>query len=389
MPAPCPASEAAEMPAVGRLRAVPRVLVNLLQSTGSKGGIEIYARELYRSIGELVDRRDFDFVGFASTELMARDHSWFPGEVVNSGISGENRLSWAYGELIAVARAAKAQSADLIHGPAMLGPLFPSVPVVVSMHDLLYFSHPELMQTKLFTEPVKWMEKRAAAKASRLITISETSAAAIRTYLRFPEDRIDLIPLAGRKQAAAADSPIVRRSDLFLAVGQRSPYKNFETVVRAWGAMAPESRPQLVITGSVGDDPLIPLVSELHLAEWVHLKSWVSDDELHTLLATATALIDPTLAGGSSLPTLEAMQIGLPVVLADTPVLLEVGGDAADYYRAGDPADLARAVLSLGANRRRQADLTRRGHARVDSYTWDVVARATLESFAAALSDPR
>ena len=376
-------------PTLGRLRAVPRVLVNLLQSTGSKGGIEIYARELYRGMGALADRRGFEFVGLASTELMARDHSWFPGEVVNSGISGENRLSWAYGELIAVARAAKAQSADLIHGPAMLGPLFPSVPVVVSMHDLLYFSHPELMQTKVFTEPVKWMERRAAAKASRLITISETSAAAIRTYLRFPSDRLDLIPLAGRKQAGVSEPAVARRSDLFLAVGQRSPYKNFETVVRAWGAMTPESRPQLVITGSVGDDPLIPLVAELGLAESVHLRSWVPDDELHTLFATATALIDPTLAGGSSLPTLEAMQIGLPVVLADTPVLLEIGGDAADYYRAGDPADLARAVLELGANTDRQGELARRGHTRVDSYTWDVVARATLDSFEAALADPR
>lgn len=366
---------------------MPRVLVNLLQSTGSKGGIEVYARELYRSLAAL-GQGEFEFVGFASRELMARDHSWFPGEMVDSGISGENRLAWAYGELFSVARAARAQNADLIHGPAMLGPLRPSVPVVVSMHDLLYFSHPELMQTKLFTEPVKWMEKRAAAKASRLITISETSASAIRKYLRFPEDRLDVIPLAGRRQSVST-AGIARRNDLFLAIGQRSPYKNFETVVRAWGEMAPASRPRLVITGSVGDDPLIPLVAELGLADSVHLKSWVSDEELHELFATATALIDPTLAGGSSMPTLEAMQIGLPVILADTPVLSEVGGDAADYYAAGDAADLARAVLGLGADPARQAELTRRGHARVDSYTWEDVARETLVTFRKALADPR
>jgi glycosyltransferase involved in cell wall biosynthesis len=368
---------------------VPRVLVNLLQSTGSKGGIEIYARELYRSLGARVETDDFEFVGFASRELMSRDHSWFPGTMVDSGISGENRFTWAYGELLAVSRAARQHSADLIHGPAMLGPLFPPVPVVVSMHDLLYFSHPQLMQTKLFTEPVKWMEKRAAAKASRLITISEVSASAIRKYLKFPDDRLDVIPLAGRKQPADIGSAPARRSDLFLAIGQRSPYKNFETVVRAWAAIPPAARPQLVITGSVGDDPLVPLVQELGLGDSVSLRSWVPDDELHELLGTATALIDPTLAGGSSLPTLEAMQIGLPVVLADTPVLTEVGGDAADYYSAGDPGDLARAVVSLSSDPNRQSELAREGLARGAGYTWDVVARATLETFRKAIADPR
>ena len=368
---------------------MPRVLVNLLQSTGSKGGIEIYARELYRTIAALDGQGGFEFVGFASSELMGRDHSWFPGQMVDSGISGENRVSWALGELFAVARAAKVHSADLIHGPAMLGPLFPSVPVVVSMHDLLYFSHPELMQTKLFTGPVKWMEKRAAAKASRLITISETSASAIRKYLDYPEDRLDVIPLAGRKQSVSVSPGVTRRSDLFLAIGQRSPYKNFETVVRAWAAISPEQRPRLVVTGSVGDDPLIPLVAELGLEQSVDLKSWVSDEELHELFATATALIDPTLAGGSSLPTLEAMQIGLPTILADTPVLIEVGGDAADFYTAGDPDDLARAVLALAGSPARQAELADRGHARVDSYTWADVAEQTLATFRRALADPR
>lgn len=365
---------------------MPLVLVNLLQSTGTKGGIEVYARELYSALATTPS--EFEYVAYASKELAARDTSWFPGTVIDSGISGENRFTWAWGELFSVEKAAREAGADLIHGPAMLGPLKPTLPVVISMHDLLYFTHPHLMQTKIFTEPVKWMEKRAAAKAERLITISEVSAQAIRDHLQFPSDRIDLIPLAGRTNSLGGGAA-TRESDLFLAIGQRSPYKGFETVVRAWAEIPKASRPRLVITGSHGEDPLVPLVKELGLEDSITLKEWVSTEELTHLFDTATAIIDPTLAGGSSLPTLEAMNIGLPPVLADTPVLREVGADAAVFYSAQDPSDLARVVLELLDDPIQLAALSARGRERGKQFSWERVATETLTSFRRALAGTR
>ena len=75
----------------------PLVLVDMLSYTGTKGGMETYTRELYRELGA----RDtgLDFVALASKEGSRLDLSWFPGEVIRSRISGENRLIWAAGEL--------------------------------------------------------------------------------------------------------------------------------------------------------------------------------------------------------------------------------------------------------------------------------------------------
>jgi glycosyltransferase involved in cell wall biosynthesis len=363
---------------------MPLVFVSLLQSTGTKGGIEIYARELYAALGTL--ESEFTFVGYASTELAAKDTSWFPGEVINSGISGENRLTWALGELFSVNRAAARAGADMIHGPAMFGPARTRLPLVVSFHDLLYFSHPELMQSKLFTGPVKAMEKIAARNAERIITISENSRRAIEKYLKVSPADIDVIPLAGRATSAVANPSIPREDNLFLSIGQRSPYKNFETIVRAWALIPEAERPQLVITGSHGADPLVPLVAELALEPWVHLKEWVSIDELNHLFASATAIIDPTLAAGSSMPTLEAMNVGLPVLLADTAVFREVGADAANYFEAGNPASLAKAVVNLRDDPARLSELTRGGLQRSQGFSWNQVALQTLESFRLALS---
>ena len=356
-----------------------RILVNLLQSTGTKGGIEVYVRELYTQLGRM--EPEHEFVGYASTELATSGAPWFPGEVINSGISGENRFTWAFGELFRVSRAARRVRADLIHGPAMFAPLRSSIPVIVTFHDLLYFSHPELMQTRLFTRPVRWMERRAARTSSRVITISEYSASMIRRHFHYPADRIDVIPLAGRDNTLGRARFGPRADDLFLSIGQRSPYKDFETVVRAWALIPESTRPRLVITGSHGQDPLLPLVEQLGLGPWVQLKSWIDTEELVELFGTATALIDSTLATGFSMPTLEAMSVGLPVLLADTEVFREVGGDAAEYFGAGDPASLALAVQELSAQPARRIALAARGEARAANYSWERVARETLASF--------
>lgn len=366
---------------------MPLVVVNLLQSTGTKGGIEIYARELLTQLGRIGS--EFEYVGFASRELAAAGADWFPGELVDSEVSGENRVTWARGELFAVSAFADRRSAELIHGPAMFGPLRSRARVVISVHDVLYFTHPELMQTKLYTEPVKRMERAGVRNASRVITISEYSARGIERYLRVPRDRIDIIPLAGRDSVRVVTGTTPRRTDLFLAIGQRSPYKDFESVVRAWALIPEAERPQLVITGSHGADPLIPVVAELGLGAHVTLREWVSTGELAAYYAEATALIDSTIATGFSLPTVEAMGQGLPVVLAGSEVFREVGGDAAIYFTPGDPASLAAAIRRFRAEPELAGDLSRLGRGRWSDYSWADVARSTLDSYRAALSGPR
>ena len=143
------------------MKSRPLVLVDLLSYTGTKGGMETYTRELYRELGTM--DTGLEFVGLASKEGVREGTSWFPGEVIASRISGENRFVWAFGELVASSWTASRRGADLVHCPATLGPRTARCRPCVTIHDMLYWSHPELMSTPLYTGPVKWMEKRGAA----------------------------------------------------------------------------------------------------------------------------------------------------------------------------------------------------------------------------------
>lgn len=358
---------------------MPRVLVDLLSYTGTKGGMETYTRELYRELGRMSG--DYRYVGFISTEGALLDTSWFPGELIHSGISGEDRFRWAWGELTQVARAADRAAADLIHSPATLGPRRSVVPTVVTMHDMLYWSHPEYMSTPLYTAPVKWMERQAARNAARIITISPDSAAEIEKYLDVAADRLDVIPLAGTVPTGIDRARAGSEGPMILAMGNRRPHKNWGALIRASALLEWEDRPRIVITGGRGDDPLTAEVEAAGVADTVELRGWVDDDEMRRLYSTASALAIPSFAEGFSLPALEAMGAGIPVLLSDIGVHRYVGGDAARYFDPRDDAALARLLHEVTSSPATQREMARGGHTRAAEFTWANTAQRTRAVF--------
>jgi glycosyltransferase involved in cell wall biosynthesis len=362
---------------------MPRVLVDLLSYSGTKGGMEVYARELYRHLGDISP--GWEFIGYASREGYRLDRSWFPGEMIDSGISGENRFAWAYGELFAVSRQARRVNADLVHSPATLGPRKTAMPTVVTMHDMLYWSHPEFMSTPLYTEPVKWMERLVARNAARIITDSPGSASEIVKYLSVEPATIDVVPLAGGHPEGVNRSLANSEGALILAMGNRRPHKNWASLPRAIALLPADSRPRVVITGGRGDDPLEPLVKDLGVQDWVQLRGWVEDAEVAHLYSTATALAIPSLAEGFSLPALEAMSAGVPVLLSDIDVHRYVGGEAARYFAPRDDASLAAVIDTVIGDERLQHQMSQDGYIQEQKFTWERTARETLAVFESVL----
>jgi glycosyltransferase involved in cell wall biosynthesis len=366
----------------------PTVFVDLLSYTGTKGGMETYTRELYRELGT----RDtgMQFVGLASREGGRLDLSWFPGRVVRSRISGENRVVWAFGELVASAASAVRRRADVVHCPATLGPLWTPMPTVLTVHDMLYWSHPEFMVTPLYTRPVKWMERRAAANAARIITDSQVSADEIVRFLGFPAERLHVVPLAATSHRNC-DIPLRDRDNLIVASGHRRPYKNWDGLIRALALVDEAVRPRLVITGSTDgtSDPLLPVVAAEGLAPWVDVRGWVTEQELTDLYQRARAMVMPTFAEGFGLPVLEAMAAGLPVLASDIPVLREVGGDAAVWFDPHDGASIARAITLVVCD----PDLLQRnaeaGKTQAARFSWRRVGDETLAVLRSALEGQR
>jgi glycosyltransferase involved in cell wall biosynthesis len=326
------------------------------------------------------------FMALASSELAAGDTSWFPGDVIDSGISGENRVAWARGELFTVAGFARRHRAALIHCPANLGPLYSRIPVVLTIHDLLSFRHPEYVPGA-YSLILRTLIRLGACTARRILTVSTASRTDIRRYLRIKRTPIDVVALAGETLVKGAIPTTVRRANQLLAVGNRMPHKNFSTLLTALALLPEQTRPHLLITGSHGEDPLTPLVSELGLEKWVSLRGWLTPHELDALYAESTLFVFPTYFEGFGLPVLEAMAHGCPVLCSDIPVLHEVASDAAGYVDTHDAARLAESIGELLSSPDELARLAASGLARAAEFTWDRTAQQTLESFQRVLAE--
>jgi glycosyltransferase involved in cell wall biosynthesis len=73
--------------------------------------------------------------------------------------------------------------------------------------------------------------------------------------------------------------------------------------------------------------------------------SGCSDQELANHLASARALLFPSLAEGYGLPLVEAFARGVPVIVSDLPVFREIAGDMPTYLDPADEAGWEAAIL--------------------------------------------
>jgi len=355
-----------------------RVLVDLLSYTGSKGGTDVYIRNLYENIGKL--SHDFEFFGLASKDASLLDMSWFPGPVSYSRLGGNNKIAWAWGEIYSVTKFAKKIEPQLVHCPANFGPLWSRFNVVLTLHDALYWSKPQLAPSRLLLFGVRFMQRFASRISTAIITDSKSSSKDIEKHLGISRFKIHPIYLGADfktllNESSYAGSPYV------LTGGNRFRHKNWANLLKAWSLITPAQRPNLIITGGGARDPLVGLVKNLSLTDNVTLLNWVTESELETLYLNAEAVIMPSLHEGFSLSVLQAMIAKKPLIASNIPVHLELAENIAHFFDPNSPQSIANVVMDYRDNPKELNEKLKLGFEKSKDFSWENCATSTLAVF--------
>jgi glycosyltransferase involved in cell wall biosynthesis len=162
--------------------------------------------------------------------------------------------------------------------------------------------------------------------------------------------RLSSVPLrVAHLGADHVDTRPVRRSEeqYAIAFGHFSN-KNVELVLTAWSAlMAERTRPMPLRVVGVGDSERARLerrVGELGLTSVVTVCPWLAKETFREQFASSSLVVFPSDFEGFGLPAVEAMQLGIPVVVTPEPALLEVTAGHATVVEGDGPGALARAV---------------------------------------------
>jgi glycosyltransferase involved in cell wall biosynthesis len=284
--------------------------------------------------------------------------------------------------------------ADVVYAPAYSAPAFAPAPVVLTIHDVSFFAHPE------WFPPREGRRRRAtcriaAANAASVLTDSAFSRAEIVRWLGLAPSRVRAIPLgvsarvqplreSARDSArdTARDSVPSTAPPLVLCVGTLLNRRHLPELVHAFAPLGREdARARLVLVGGNRTWPrqdLRAVARDAGVGDAVTIRPWVSDAELAALYGAATAFAWLSTYEGFGLPPLEAMAAGVPVVAYDTPVAREVYQDAATLVPVGrvDAVTDALRALCLDATAREARRAA--GLVHVRRFDWADTARQTL-----------
>lgn len=298
----------------------------------------------------------------------------------------------------------RALGTDVYHGPAVFLPLVKlGYRTVVTIHDLVSFLFPETVPRK-YSLYMRLMTRLAARSADRIIAVSSATKADLRRVLHVPDDKVVVIheavgPEFREAPSAEAMESVMRRYGLrrpyCLFVGNLEPRKNLGRLIEAFARLRGRTgsgpgAPQLVLAGTRAwlHSGIFRAVERQGLGGEVVFPGYVPAADLPALYAAAACFVFPSVYEGFGLPVLEAMAAGAPVIASRAGAIPEVAGDAALLVDADRPAELAEAIESVLGDARLRARLVTAGRARAGAFTWEAVARQTLDVYTEVYGRP-
>lgn len=286
--------------------------------------------------------------------------------------------------------------ADVAHVPYWAPPLFPSVPTIVTIHDLIPLLLPQYrggplvrLYSALVSVTARW--------AALVLTDSQASKRDIVARLGLPPERVRVVYLAAGAQytpaAVPGDDDIRARYGLptryVLYLGGFDVRKNLATALAAYHHAAPtigEDCP-LVVAGRLPerDTPFTPdprrLAHELGIERFVRFIGFVEEADKPALYRGATVFIFPSRYEGFGLPVLEALACGTPVVGSNAASLPEIVGDAGMLFPPDDAEGMATALIRLVTGDIFRAELGRHAPIQAARFSWERTAQETLAAY--------
>jgi glycosyltransferase involved in cell wall biosynthesis len=295
---------------------------------------------------------------------------------------------------------------DLIHdnqclGSGLLGLLDEGWPLLATLHHPITVDRDlELADSPSPVRQVtlrRWygflrMQMRVAAQLPRIVTVSESSARDITAQMGVPADRLHVVPVGVDHTKFRPIEGCTRNPDLIMTTASSDvPLKGLVPLLEALAKVRTERPVELIVIGKKRKGSKIPAtLARLGLEGAVHFRTGIDDEGLVRLYNEVALAVVPSLYEGFSLPAIEAMACGTPLLATTGGALPEVVGEDGTtglLVKPGDPAALADALLLLLGDDRLRARLCAAGRRRVlDRFTWRATAVGTVEQYEALLA---
>ncbi|MBI3255372.1 MAG: glycosyltransferase family 4 protein [Candidatus Andersenbacteria bacterium] len=377
-----------------------KVLIEARALSAKGGGVKTYVRELINHMIPMLS-------GIETTIVLDR-----PGARVEIGAGHEEVLPLWHEVLLpwwlskGIGSRIRVLEPDVVHYTKAAVPRNAGAPSVVTIYDVIPILYPS---SQTWLRRVYWPAalRQAAHRSDHILTISEASRRDIVKYLGVPAEKITVTPLAadtaryrpdiGPEEKIQVKAKLRLKGPYILCLTTRDERKNVGSLIRAFAKVAPYISHDLVIAGkpALKHDASTVIAARLAPAvrDRVRFLDFVDYNDLPALYAGADLFVWPSVYEGWGFPPQEAMASGVPVIVSDGGSLPEVVGEAGEIVkfttddlagRTHDDDFIAALAKNIGVvlhDAPKRARMRAAGLAQAKKFTWDDVARKTLEVY--------
>lgn len=295
---------------------------------------------------------------------------------------------FTFGEQLGYAWELYRLKADLVHFGMTQQSLIYLKRSVTTVHDLTTarFKNPDKDPLVFYIKQqvYKFVIRYAAHKSKRLITPSNYVKDDLVSYAKIKPSKVDVTyEAADVIKEKAVPIKGLQGKKFLMYIGRPTPHKNLWRLIQAFDllkAMHPDL--YLVLAGKFDRNYSdIKRRADSSGIVDIHFTDYISEGELRWLYENCQAYVFPSLSEGFGLPGLEAMAHGAPVVSSDATCLPEIYGDAAHYFDPNDRFSISSAIADVLADKKLRDELITKGHAQVEKYSWERMAKQTIETY--------
>ena len=353
-----------------------------------KSGLGVVTSNLIE--GAIENDCSFDFKLYTHNSYWQDKYSQAIAPVSSSlapdrGIKGHIKRLWWY--QTSLNWQLKQNQLDLFYSPVHEGAIFPTVPQIVTVHDLIPLEYPEVNPKWHYY--YRYVLPLILKNSIKVISISEHTKQDLVRHFKLDANKIEVI-YNGLDNSLFSPQPnpeILKKYNLdkyLLYVGDMRFYKNLDRCLQAFDRL-PNSELKFVITGKK-DDFFYPRLQQkvdlLAAKDRIIFLNYVPTKDLPSLYSMAQCLVFASLYEGFGLPVLEAMACGCPVIASNFTSIPEVGGDSVLYVDAMNVEDIAKGMSAMLNDRDLRQSLIAKGLVRAKQFSWDKTVSKLLDLFA-------
>ena len=308
-------------------------------------------------------------------------------------------------EQIALPRAAKNESCELLHCTSNTGPIWSKVPLITILHDIIY-----LESISILKKSGSWYQKFGnmyrrlvvpvvARKSRKVVTVSNFEKERIRDFMGLSDNLTAIYNGVGEHFVKINDKDVLLKAkqkynlpdNFMFFLGNTDPKKNTPNVLKAFADFNNQSETKYKLLMLDYEENALMLVlngiGHPEIRTDIVMAGYVPNAEMPAIINQCKVFLYPSLRESFGIPILEGMACGVPVITSNTSSMPEIAGDAAILVNPTKPDEIVAAIKLILGDEKFRVELCEKGIERAAQFSWKHMAEKYLELYKELLNN--